>query len=111
VKNLSLAVLIIALAAGVVATQANSAIAAPRLGRFMVADQLNSPTTPNRSDSGNTAASNASPSKKLSESNGVIRPPPTGDHSVVMPPPTETTNKAVIAPPGTPGGDQTVQPK
>ena len=52
-----------------------------------------------------------SPSKKLSESKGVIQPPPTGDHSVVTPPPTESTNKAVIAPPGTPGGDQSVQPK
>jgi len=106
VKNLSLAILIVTLATG-----AATAIAAPQLGRFMVADQLNSPAPPDGTDSGNTAAPGQSPSKKLSESNGVIRPPPTGDHSVVMPPPTETTNKAVIAPPGTPGGDQTVQPK
>jgi hypothetical protein len=94
--------------AGVVTTEAT---AAPQLGGFIVADQVaNGDATSDQSDSGNRAQKE-SPSKKLSQSKGVIHPPPTHDHSVVTPPTTETTNKAVIAPPGTPGGDQNVQPK
>jgi hypothetical protein len=112
VKNLSLAILVMALAtaaAGAVATGAVTATAAPQLSRFMVADQVKGP--PEHPDDSKAGGPAVSPSKKLSESKGVIQPPATGDHSVVAPPPTETTNKAVIAPPGTPGGDQSVQPK
>jgi hypothetical protein len=94
-------------ATGVVTAEAT---AAPQLGGFILADQVAN-TPPNQADEQNAAKPNESPSKKLSDSKGVIHPPRTGDHSVVTPPPTETTNKAVIAPPGTPGGDPNVQPK
>ena len=50
-----------------------------------------------------------SPSEKLSQSKGVIHPPPTHDPSVATPP--GNSAGKVIPPPGTPGGDQNVQPK
>jgi hypothetical protein len=55
------------------------------------------------------APPNQSLSKTLSQSKGVIQPPPTGDKGVVTPP--QTADAPAIPPPGTPGGDQTVQPK
>lgn len=86
------------------------AVAAPPV-RLMMAEQV--ADAPNQQDEqGGTKATGQteSPSKKLSQSKGVIHPPPTGDHTAVKPPP-NTTGESVIAPPGTPGGDQTVQPK
>jgi hypothetical protein len=115
-KSLSVVILGLALAmalaiadeAGVVTAEAT---AAPQLGQFIVVDQVaNGDAASDPSDSDNSAQKE-SPSKKLSQSKGVIHPPPTHDQSVVMPPPTETSSKAVIPPPGTPGGDQNVQPK
>jgi len=45
-------------------------------------------------------------------SNGVIRPPVTGDKGVVTPPDEgKTMPMPVIPPPGSPGGDPNVQPK
>jgi hypothetical protein len=116
-KTISLAMLVLTLAMGVALLAETDivtapATAAPALGKFIVADQVaDAPTAPDRSGDRNAPAPNESPSTKLSQSKGVIHPPPTGDHAVITPPPTEKTNKAVIAPPGTPGGDQTVQPK
>jgi hypothetical protein len=43
---------------------------------------------------------------------GVIPPPPTGDNAVVKPPPQGTADPMpVIPPPGSAGGNSTVQPK
>jgi hypothetical protein len=50
-------------------------------------------------------------SKTLSDSGGVVRPPPTNDKGVVTPPDTGPKSMPVIPPPGTPGGDPNVQPK
>jgi hypothetical protein len=90
-----------------------SAQAAPSF-RLILAEQVaDAPTHPddqNRAGKPNPGSSE-SPSKKLSDSKGVIQPPATHDQSVVTPPPVESTGKAVIPPPGTPGGDQNVQPK
>ncbi|HEX4112887.1 MAG TPA: hypothetical protein VH020_10155 [Stellaceae bacterium] len=116
-KLLSLVMLALALAMGLAIVDENGVVtteatAAPQLGRFIVVDQVaNGDATSDQSNTGSAAAPNESPSKKLSDSKGVIHPPPTGDHSVVTPPPTETTNKAIIPPPGTPGGNPNVQPK
>ncbi len=45
-------------------------------------------------------------------SSGVIRPPVTGDKGVVTPPDKgKAMPMPVIPPPGSPGGDQNVQPK
>lgn len=89
---------------------AGSAYAAPPI-RLMMAEQVADAPTDRDTQTGNSATTpNESPSKRLSQSKGVIHPPPTGDHSVVKPP-KDTTGAAVIAPPGTPGGDQSVQPK
>ena len=51
-------------------------------------------------------------SKQLDEDKGVIKPPPTGDSEIhtTVPDPNPGTMR-VIPPPGTPGGDESVQPK
>jgi hypothetical protein len=49
-------------------------------------------------------------SDRLANSNGVICPPSDVDSNVVTPPQGQQT-MPVIPPPGTPGGDQSVQPK
>jgi hypothetical protein len=55
---------------------------------------------------------NESLSEQLAEDKGVIKPPPTGDSEIhtTAPNPNPGT-MPVIPPPGTPGGDQSVQPK
>jgi hypothetical protein len=51
-------------------------------------------------------------SEQLDESKGVIDPPPIGDAGIHVPAPDPTPGTTpVIPPPGTPGGDPTVQPK
>jgi hypothetical protein len=53
-----------------------------------------------------------SPGESLSQSQGVIQPPASHDGGgVIAPPNTEKTPMPVIPPPGTPGGNQNVQPK
>jgi len=49
------------------------------------------------------------PGADLSHSGGVLAPPPTHDPSVVTPP--RDGSMPAIPPPGTPGGDPSVQPK
>jgi hypothetical protein len=49
-------------------------------------------------------------SDHLAESGGVICPPPAVDPAIKAPTP-DTGRMPVIPPPGTPGGDQSVQPK
>jgi hypothetical protein len=49
-------------------------------------------------------------SEKLAQSKGVICPPASADNEMAMPPPAGGRTP-VIRPPGTPGGDQSVQPK
>ena len=48
-------------------------------------------------------------SDKLEKSDGVIKPPNTGNGMVVKPP--DTGTMPVIPPPGSPGGNQQVEPK
>ena len=50
-------------------------------------------------------------SHRLSQSKGVLPPPPTGDKNTVTPPATGMGRTPVIPPPGTPGGNPQVQPK
>ena len=52
------------------------------------------------------------PSERLERSEGVIKPPPTGDAEIHVPPKEPDTGAMpVIPPPGTPGGRQDVRPK
>ncbi len=64
---------------------------------------------------GSSTAPEAGPpgylSNELSRSQGVVRPPSTGDQGVVPPPSAGAPSTPVIPPPGTPGGNQQVQPK
>jgi len=48
--------------------------------------------------------------EKLSRTEGVLCPPPTGDTEMNVPPP-GGGRTPVIPPPGTPGGDPSVRPK
>jgi len=57
-------------------------------------------------EQGNCTSSN----EQLSQSNGVLCPPSNVDPQMTSPPP-GGGNMRIIRPPGTPGGDQNVQPK
>jgi len=57
-------------------------------------------------------APNDNPSQQLDRSKGVIRPPQSVDPEIQVPPPDPGAQKTpVIPPPGSPGGDPTIQPK
>jgi hypothetical protein len=52
------------------------------------------------------------PSERLDRSQGVIRPPAGVDPGMQVPPPDPGSQRTpVIPPPGTPGGDPTIEPK
>jgi hypothetical protein len=61
-------------------------------------------------DTPTIGSSNEPLSDKLAESKGVLCPPTGVDPQMQIPPPAGGKLK-VIPPPGTPGGDQSVQPK
>jgi hypothetical protein len=50
-------------------------------------------------------------SDRLNRSDGVIRPPGGVDPQMQVPPPEQGSRTPVIPPPGTPGGDRTIEPK
>ena len=50
-------------------------------------------------------------SDRLNRTDGVIRPPGGVDPQMQVPPPDQGSRTPVIAPPGTPGGDRTIEPK
>jgi len=55
---------------------------------------------------------NQSLSDQLDEGKGVINPPPVGDTEIQAPAPDPNPGTTpVIPPPGTPGGDQSIEPK
>ncbi len=89
-KLLSLALVTVAVMAG-----SAYADAAPPI-RLMLAEQVADAPSQQDDQGAATGATGQteSPSKKLSQSKGVIHPPPTDDHSVVKPPP-NTTGEAV----------------
>ena len=50
-------------------------------------------------------------SDRLDRTDGVIRPPRDVDPQIQVPPPEHGSRTPVIPPPGTPGGDPTIEPK
>jgi hypothetical protein len=50
-------------------------------------------------------------SDRLDRTDGVIRPPSGVDPQMQVPPPEQRSRTPVIPPPGTPGGDRTIEPK
>lgn len=60
---------------------------------------------------GTSTAPSGSLSDELSRTGGVVQPPSTGDQGVMAPPKAGPQSTPVIPPPGTPGGNQEVQPK
>ena len=71
---------------------------------------------PDKMEPGPVAPQNQAPSENLSEklnkSDGVIKPPPTGDNEMTIKPKDENVGTMpVIPPPGSPGGRQDIQPK
>jgi hypothetical protein len=67
-------------------------------------------TCPPGADMPTVGSSKEPLSDKLAESKGVICPPTGVDPQMQVPPPAGGKLK-VIPPPGTPGGDQSIQPK
>ncbi|HEX4409257.1 MAG TPA: hypothetical protein VH206_10845 [Xanthobacteraceae bacterium] len=70
--------------------------------------QTPAPDTKNCASSTNSSGQNLS--DKLSQSNGVICPPSNIDQGIRTPAP-DTGKMPVISPPGSPGGNPSVQPK
>jgi hypothetical protein len=68
------------------------------------------PATPETGTAPGAQQPSRSLSKKLSNTNGVIAPPKTGD-AMAEAPPANAAKTPVIAPPGSPGGNPAVQPK
>ena len=66
---------------------------------------------PQHFDSQAGKQSNQSLSKRLEQSGGVIRPPENVDPDMHQQPPPSADKMPVVPPPGSPGGDQSVQPK
>ena len=67
------------------------------------------PNDPNGLD---TAGRNDKPlTDKLAESGGVLCPPPAVDSDIHVPTPGTGSKMPVVPPPGSPGGDPSVQPK
>ena len=50
-------------------------------------------------------------SDRLERTDGVIRPPGGIDPQMQVPPPEQGSRTPVIPPPGTPGGDRSIEPK
>jgi hypothetical protein len=69
------------------------------------------PAPPSSENAPEPEGSTVPPEDPLSHSGGVVAPPPTGDRSVVTPPAGGSGSMPVIPPPGTPGGNPSVQPK
>lgn len=49
--------------------------------------------------------------RKLNRTDGVLHPPVGVDPGLAIPPPSTGSNMPVIPPPGTPGGNSTIEPK
>jgi hypothetical protein len=56
---------------------------------------------------------NPAPNQEPGPKQGVIKPPPTGDTGIntTVPNPNAGTDKDVIPPPGTPGGNPNIEPR
>jgi len=95
------------LAAVLVAAGSFGAVASPQDPLTPQAEPAPKPCEPPASRA-NTASNSTVPG---CQSNGVIKPPQTGDRSVLAPPDMGTASTPVIPPPGTPGGDPNVKPQ
>ncbi|HEY3916609.1 MAG TPA: hypothetical protein VGL83_02390 [Stellaceae bacterium] len=103
-------ILVIALGAGIVS-----------LPMAWAQDQNNSTSEPNGkvqqhqeakpTPQDQNSATRRDQSAQAPQSPAVITPPSTGDKSVITPPATGDATTPVIPPPGTPGGNDEVQPK
>jgi hypothetical protein len=69
------------------------------------------PGASNQVPQSGSSAPPGSLSHELNRSGGVIHPPATGDQGVVPPPNQGISRTPVIPPPGSPGGNPSVQPK
>jgi hypothetical protein len=68
-------------------------------------------TAPGQQPSLGPNSSSGPPHRNPGRSSGIIQPPPTGDQGVIVPPDQGAGRTPVIPPPGTPGGNPSVQPK
>ena len=68
-------------------------------------------TVPEDTRPGKSGSSQESLGKTLDRTDGVLHPPQGLDPGVAIPPPSTGSKMPVIPPPGTPGGNQAVEPK
>src|SRR3954471_21159884 len=68
-------------------------------------------TVPEDTRPGKSGSSQEPLGKTLDRTDGVHPPPPGLDPGVATPPPSTGSKMPVILPPGTPGGNQAVEPK
>jgi hypothetical protein len=64
-----------------------------------------------KSETEGQAPSSGNPSERLNRTDGVIQPPRDVDPQMQVPPPESGSRTPVIPPPGTPGGDPSIEPK
>jgi hypothetical protein len=64
-----------------------------------------------RSETEGQAPSSQDLSERLDRQRGVIRPPQSVDPGMQVSPPDPDTRMPVVPPPGSPGGDPTIEPK
>ena len=64
-----------------------------------------------RSETEGQAPPSDNPSRQLDRSKGVIQPPQSIDPDMQVTPPQPDKNMPVIPPPGSPGGNQRIEPK
>jgi hypothetical protein len=97
----------------IAATAIGAAIAGFMLAQSAPAEAQNAQNPPKQVPTAPDSTRPGVPlSDQLSESKGVIRPPGNVDPEIQTPAPDPNPNTTpVIPPPGTPGGDQNVQPK
>lgn len=94
------------------AVAATLAVAAAGSAAFAQSLPMDRAPPPKSETEGQAPPAAENPSQQLDRSKGVIRPPQSVDPDMQVPPPDPGAQKTpVIPPPGTPGGDPTIQPK
>lgn len=110
-----LAIAAMALGATMTVGSAQSQTPRSETPQIVPEERQSQPTRPKDSTEPQQGTSAAPPAGSLSDelarSGGVVRPPATGDQGVVQPPKAGSQSTPVIPPPGTPGGNQEIQPK
>ena len=88
-------------------------LATPTLTAAAVSVPNAAEQNPAQDDKGEQNGANPAPNQEPGPKQGVIKPPPTGDTGIntTVPNSNAGTDKDVIPPPGTPGGNPNIEPR